>query len=115
MTEQHRDHPSVGEHGIAALTLLPHTGIGSGGHVLKLTVGGNSALHTLAGIPVPDDAVIELLTDNGWVSGHYRATPHPETAESVFEVHAHLRTDKHQHIRMFVPLNALFRWPGRAL
>jgi hypothetical protein len=43
--------------------------------------------HRLAGIEVHNGYTIEVRTDTGWVSGHYRQCFHPESGAFAFEMH----------------------------
>lgn len=56
----------------------------TGGHLLLDDTGGSHLLH---GEVVSDGDLLDVLTDGGWVSGHYRALLHPETGLPAFELH----------------------------
>ncbi len=43
--------------------------------------------YLLGGEKVEDGVVMDLLTDDGWVRGHFRSQRHPDTGAVAFEMH----------------------------
>jgi len=67
--------------------------------------------HLLDGEVVGDGTVLEFLTDTGWVSGHYRAQLHPESAAVAFDLHVPGAGGSESHVRIFLPDETLLRRP----
>lgn len=81
-------------------------------NTLELVEGTGSIAHRLAGRTVLDGERLELLTDSGWISGHYRPRLHPETGGVGFEMHVRMaRCDQLAHVATYIPHDAIVRWP----
>jgi len=74
-------------------------------------VAGRGVQHLLDGIDVTDNTVLEVLTDHGWVSGHYRTQLHPESGAVLFEMHVSCDGGRDEHVSTYLPTTALVRWP----
>lgn len=55
--------------------------------------------------------VLEVLTDTGWISGHYTEELHPETGALAFEMHVRQEGGHHEHVVVFLSPESLFRRP----
>jgi hypothetical protein len=70
--------------------------------------------YRLDNVVVQDGDVIEILTDTGWVSGHFRSKIHPETGDFAFEMHVVRNepppTSTHDHATVYIPFYAKVRW-----
>ncbi len=85
---------------------------GTAGDRLKLS--GDGLQYSLDSVDLADGEILELLTDGGWVSGHYRTQLHPETGLPAFELHlgfadAGDSSDHLSHAVIFLPPEAILR------
>lgn len=69
--------------------------------------------YLLEGREVHAGDVLEVLTDAGWVSGHYTVAVHPDSGKLAFEMHVVQGDDLHEHVVIFLSPTAFFRWPTR--
>ncbi len=72
--------------------------------------------HVLGDRKLADGQLLELLTEGGWVSGHFRTRLHAETGYPVFEVHLGVLgerrpTDELEHAVIYLPPQAVLREP----
>jgi len=74
-------------------------------------VGSGGVRHHLDGKKVSDGDLLEVSTASGWVSGHYRALLHPESGAVGFEMHVACDGGALEHVTLFLPPDALLRWP----
>lgn len=84
---------------------------------LRLVLSEESNGHLLGGEEVADGQLLELLTEGGWVSGHYRSRLHSETGYPVFEVHLGVlderpATEELEHAVIHLPPAAILRRPA---
>ncbi len=69
--------------------------------------------HLLQGRFVHDGALVEALTCDGWVSGHYRSSAEPKSRTVAFEMELLSRANQRERITVYLPGATLFRWPAR--
>ena len=77
-------------------------------------VDERSIQYRLDGKLVRDGDTIEVLTDTGWVSGHYRERVHPDTGDFALGMHLirddYLDSSQHDHVTVYIPFYARLRW-----
>ncbi|MGH9071438.1 MAG: hypothetical protein ACRDX8_09825 [Acidimicrobiales bacterium] len=79
---------------------------------LQLVEGAGGVTHRLGGREVLDGECLELLTDSGWIGGHYRPRLQPETGGVCSEMHIHVAgSDALAHVAAYLPPEAIVRWP----
>ena len=93
---------------------LPRAGDGRGqssGTRAEVRVTRDGVDHVLDGAPLHDGDHLELLTADGWVSGHYRSLLHPETGELRFDLHLRVpgAGDGTLHVGLWLPASAVLR------
>lgn len=81
-----------------------------GGAPLEL-VDGAGNLHFLQGRLVRDGALVEALTCDGWVPGHYRSSAEPKSRAVGFEMELRSGPNQREHLTVYLPGGTFFRWP----
>ena len=79
-----------------------------------LVYSEESDCHRLGGEEVADGELLELLTEGGWLSGHFRSRLHSDTGYPVLEVHLGVlegqrRQDQLEHAVIYLPPHAILR------
>ena len=72
-------------------------------------VDGAGVRHSLGDRLLAAGDRLELLTEAGWVTGHYLAQHDPETGCPLFEMHLVTVGGGDQHVRMHLPHGAMVR------
>ncbi len=83
-----------------------------GGSRLILSEEGDC--HLLGDQRVTDGELLELLTEGGWVSGHFRSRLHADSGYPVFEVHLGVLDEQPpaeqlEHAVIYLPPQAVLR------
>lgn len=81
------------------------------GFCVELRAAAGGLQHLLDGCELDDGDPLEMMTADGWVTGHYRAILHPETGQSRFDMHVKTagQDGSVEHVALWLPERALLR------
>jgi len=90
----------------------PDPAAGRDGIELRIMTGGFQ--HLLDSTPLGDGDPLQMLTADGWVTGHYRALLHPETGQCRFDLHVRVSEQDGavEHVGLWLPQSARLRRCG---